>query len=460
MLPEITSLVGSMLSKLRGSSAGIQTLGLNTKTMGGLSFDAVNAGWYARNGFPGIYSVLSGGLPAWSGESVSVQTALNHSVVWACNRVISESVGMIPCLMYQRNGKEKQPASKHPMYSALKDAPNNEITAMGFSELITGHAVMQGNGFAKIIRRSGKGAAIELQPLQPQTVFPDRETTGEKRLVYRVKDGNEAEKTYTVVKGQPHDILHIRGLGWDGIRGYSVITMGRHSMGTAIAAEKNLGRFWANGGRLPYYLKLNKDFKTTQEFDQWRANWDKVYSEPHKAPILQPYIEEYKQIGLSMVDAQLLETRQFTVAEICRWFRVAPHMVADLSRATFSNIEQQAIEFVNFTLGSWLKRWEEELWRCVLTDEEKAAGYFFRNDVNALLRGDFKTRMEGYASALQNGHMSVDEVRDLEDRNALPEGAGESYHIQLNMQSLPGVGQPLASQSPQLVRLGPKEKRL
>lgn len=449
MLPEIKERLQKLLARERSA---LTTLDL--KASGGISFDAVNVGWYSRNGFPGIYSILSGGMPAWSGEPVSVETALNHSVVWACNRIISESIGFIPAIMMQRKGDDSQEAVRHPMYNALKHAPNEEITAQGFTEMATGHCVMQGNAFAKIIRRSGTGTAIELRPLQPQIVFPDREREGQKRLVYVIKDGNSADKTYTVEKGKPHDILHLRGLGWDGIRGYSVITMARQSIGTAIAAERNVARFYANGGRLPYVLMMDGRFKTDADFEKFRTDWEKTYSEPHRAPMLEPPVKEYKQIGLSAADAQLLETRLFHINEICRWFQVSPHLVGDLSRATFSNIENLALQFVTFTLSAWMTRWEEELWRCVLTDDEKEAGHYWRHDARALLRGDFKARMEGYASALQNGHMSVDEVRGAEGLNKLPAGAGSHYHIQLNMQTLPDGDKPLASQArQQLVRL-------
>jgi len=452
IFPEIADRVKNFFA-VRG---GTPSLGL--KAAASLNFDAINVGWYARNGFPGIYSILSGGLPAWSGEVVSVETALNHSVVYACNALISESVGFIPAVMLQQKGVAKQIADHHPMFSAMKNAPNSDITAQSFSEMLTSHCVLQGNAYAQIFRRSGTGVAYELNPLQPQWVFPDREKAGQKRLTYTIKEGNAPEKTYTVERGKPHEILHLRGLGWDGIRGYSVITMGRQSIGTAIASERNVGRFWANGGRVPYVLHLDKPFKSNEDFDKFRTDWERIYSDPHRAPMLEPWIKEYKQIGLNMVDAQALETRLFHIHEICRWFRVSPHLVGDLSRATFSNIEQLALEFVKMTLATWLTRWEQELWRCVLTDEEKSAGYFFRHNVNALLRGDFKTRMEGYASALQNGHLNVDEVRDLEDLNPLPDGAGEDYHIQLNMQTLP-AGAPPTAAATQLVRLGGKGRK-
>jgi HK97 family phage portal protein len=418
----------------------------------GISFDAVNAGWYSRNGYPGIYSILSGGMPAWSGEPVSVETALNHSVVWACNRLISESVGFLPLVMMQDTPNGKRLATEHPMYNGLLHAPNAEMTAMSFRESRTGQCLMHGNGYAHIIRRSGTGTAIELRPLDHSQVLPDREKSGQKRLVYIVKEGTEPEKTYTVESGKPQDILHLRGFGFDGIRGFSVITMARQSFGTAISAERHVARFYANGGRLPYVLNMDKKFDSDASFDKFRGDWEKVYSEPHKVPILENGIK-YQPIGLNAVDSQMLETRLFDIHEICRWFRVSPHMVGDLSRATFSNIEQLALEFVKLTLSAWLTRWEEELRRCVLTPQEQAKGYFFRHNLDALLRGDFQSRVAGYATLLQNGVNAINEIRDLEGWN--PVDGGDYHHIQLNMQAIPGsqVG-PSGTASPQLVRLG------
>lgn len=408
----------------------------------GVTFDTITAGWYAAHGYPQIYTALSGGLPAWSGESVSTQTAMNHSVVWACNRIISESIGMIPMLMMQSSGNQKVHAEKHPAYGALKNAPNDELTAQNFSELLTSHCVLGGNGFSQIIRRSGVGTAIGFNPLPPEGVMPDREKTGQKRLVYVVKDGNSPDKTYTVTPGQPQDILHLRGIGWDGIRGYSVIQMARQSIGTAIAMERNVGRFYANGGRIPYILERTDRFKTDQERDQFRDEWSKTYSDPHLVPILSNGIT-YKQIGLSMADAQLIESRQFSIPEICRWFSISPHLVGDLSRATFSNIEQLALEFVKMTLGIWLTRWSQNLWRCVLTPEEKHQGYFFKHDLSALLRGDFQSRMAGYSTMLQNGMASINEVRDMEDWNPFDIEEANEPHIQLNLRD---VSQPNAGQ--------------
>ena len=452
ILPEITSRIKSAFQRFES-----KPITLDLKGMSGFS-----PSWgpydYARSGFRDLATVLSGDLPAWSGETVSLQTALNHSVVWACNRIISESIGMIPAVLLQRKGGTKRVCDgldgnpSHPLYSVMHDLPNEEETATGFTERLTSHCLMQGGGFAQILRRSGTETAVGLLGLMPEQVRPDRERTGARRLVYVVKDGNNQEKTFTVEPGKPQDIFHIRGLGWDGIKGYSVLTMARQSWGTAIGANRNVGRFFANGGRLPYVLEMEGKFRNDTEFEKFRGDWEKTYSDPHKAPILEPPIKNYKQIGISAKDAQLLETRLFDIHEICRWFLVSPHLVGDLSRATFSNIEQLALEFVKMTLSTWLNRWEQEFSRCVLTAQERAQGYFLRHNVNALLRGDFQTRMAGYSTMLQNGIASVNEVRDLEDWN--PIDGGDEHHIQLNMQTLPG-GTPTQAQAG-LVKLGKK----
>ncbi|UWZ84644.1 phage portal protein [Occallatibacter riparius] len=406
------------------------------------SFDTVSAGWYARNGYYGIYSALSGGLPAWSGEPVSTETAMGLSTVWACNKVISESIGFLALNMMRQVGQEKQPAVGHPTYNAMKNAPSPEMTSQNFTELLSSHCVLQGNGFAKIVRRSGTGTAMEFYPIQPQMVFPDREKTGQKRLVYVVKENNQPDQTYTVQRDKPQDILHIRGLGWDGMRGYSVITMARQSLGTAIAQERNVANFYAKGGRVPYALKHPSKFKDDNDAERFSANWLKAYSDPHKPPILESGLE-YVKLGLTAADSQLIESREFTIPEICRWFSVFPTLVGDLSHATFSNIESLAEQFVRFTLMTWLTRWEQEMWRCVLTPEEKGQGYFFRHDLSALLRADFQTRMAGYAQMLQMGKNSINEVRAMEGEN--PIDGGDEHYVQVNLapvQNMQGANAP------------------
>jgi HK97 family phage portal protein len=460
VLPELTQVLSKALRGAKNAfkDSGPTELGLSGPSEGkDVAFDMVNVGWYARNGYSRLYSLLTGGQPAWSGEVVSLATAFNHSVVWACNRLISETQGATPLNMLQQKKNAKQLAEDKPLYQALRNAPNDEQSAMTFQETRTSHCAMEGNGFAQIIRRSGTGEAIQLLPLDPSQVRIDRDK--QKQLVYLVKtsvDGvaGNNETSYTVQAGKPQDILHIRGLSWDGMRGYSVVSMARQSIGTSLSVERNVGRFYAAGGRVPYHLEMAKKFKSDEDFAQFRQDWEKTYSSPHKVPVLENDMK-LVQDGLSAVDSQMLETRLFDIHEICRWFLVSPHLVGDLSRATFSNIEQLALEFVKVTMQPWFTRWEQDLWRCVLTPEEKTQGYYFKHNANELLRGDFLTRMQGYSIMLQNGVASQNEIRDLEDWN--PFKGGDGHNIQLNMQPIPIGGlqaaPPAGSQAPSLVRI-------
>lgn len=437
---------------------GSDPIGLDLKSAN-FSFDStltsLDAAKEAR-----IRLALGSGGPSWSGEVVSESSAQNLSVVWACERVISESLGFLPLSMMLKTPKGKFPANGgdvpvHPLYSALHNSPNPEMTAMGFRETLTAHCVLGGNAYAQIIRRSGTGVAIELHPLMPSQVTPARDSN--RKLVYVVKDGNAASKTYTVERGKAHDILHIRGLGNDGVKGYSVITMARQSLGVAQSAEKYAAKFYAAGGRTPYVMEMANRFGKDSDYERFAndfRNWVSSGDNWHKGLILEPGMT-YKNIGLTPEDSQFLETRQFHIPEICRWFLISPHMVGDLSRATFSNIEHLALQFVKQTLTAWITRWEQEMWRCLLTPEEQSKGYYFKHNLDGLLRGDFQTRMAGYASALQNGHLNVNEVRDLNDRN--PVKGGSDYHIQLNMQSLPG-GTPTTSQAAALIKLGDSDE--
>jgi len=451
MFPEIRSAFKRLLERNSAEPISIAKEMRSMESKGALGMDPNDPSSYARAGFYGIASGLQTWMPAWSGESVTIQTALNHSVVYACNKLISESLGMLPLSMKKTAGAGTIEATTHPVYGCLKNAPSDEMTAKSFKETLTSHRLLAGMGYAHIIRRSGTGVAVEMHPLIPSQVTPDREHDGAKRLVYIVKERGVADKTYTLTPGKPQDLLVMKGLGWDGLRGYSVIAMGRQSIGTAISAERNVARFYARGGRVPYVIEMKSKFKTDQDFQKWRAEWEATTADPNRAPILENDMT-YKQTGLNLVDSQMLETRLFDIHEICRWFLVSPHLVGDLSRATFSNIEQLALEFVKMTLHTHIISWEQELWRCVLTPEEKHQGYFFKYNVNALLRGDFASRMAGYSTLLQNGIASCNEVRDLEDWN--PFKGGDAYHIQLNQSTLPGTGAPLTPQAAQLVSLG------
>jgi len=437
IFPELRAAIKALLSD-KG-----EPLSLNLKESGVVYNDA---SWYVRNGYPQIAEFSGGTGTTWADEAVTRETALGHSAMWAAYRLICETMGRIPAAVMIKDAGGKRDAPDHPMFSAMHDEPHPEISAQTFREILTGYCLLEGDGFAKIERRSGTGIAIELKPLMPEQVKVDREKQGKKRLVYIIlKENGSVDTTYTVERNRPHDILHLRGISKDGIRGYSVLKIGRNAIATALAAERNVARFWANGGRVPSHIEMVGKFKTTGEFDKFRNDVENILRQPGKIPIFENDAK-YKPTGLSMVDAQALESRQFAVTEFCRLTGVSPHLVADLSRATFSNIENLFIEFKTVTLATWANRWSQDFRRCIFTPEEKTKGYFLHHNINALMLGDFAARMTGYAQGIQNGFLNADEVRDLEDRNPIPGGGGQSYHYQLNMQTVPGTGDPTISE--------------
>ncbi len=441
---------GALQSVVNRPEAAPLSIRTQVKSLG-MSSEVFGANLLARNGYPRLAANMLGGTPAWSGEAVSRDTALTLSTVYACNKIISESVGFLPLQMLQRKGVNNELALSHPMYSALVNCPNPEITAQNFTELLTSHCVLGGNAYSRIVRRSGVGTAVELQALNPDSIRIDRDAA--KRLVYVLKERNQPDQTFTVERGKPQDILHIRGLGWDGVRGYSVVSvMARQSVGSALAGERSVANFYANGSRVPYLLKHPSHFESSEDFDAFRNDWEQVYSQAHKVPILEDGLE-YESIGISAKDSQLLESRQFTIPELCRWFSVSPHLVGDLSKATFSNIESLAQQFVSFTLATWLTRWEQECFRCILTPDEQSQGYYFRHDLDQLLRSEFQVRMAGYALMLQNGKNSINEIRAKEGEN--PILGGDTHYVQVN---LAPVGEEAATRATTPAPIGNKAK--
>ncbi len=447
MLDELKSRASALLSR----SDVPLSIRPEAKSIGEFNLSDVGAYEAAKRGR--MFHALGGGMRSWAGETVSLDAGMALSVVYACNKIISETKGFVPMKLRQRKGKYVEDATWHPMYRGMLYGPNAEITGQGFGELLTSHCVMRGNAYAQVVRRSGLGTAIEMNYLLPDNVRIDREKTGQRRLVYTVREPRQPDRTYTVQRDKPQDILHVRGLGWDGLRGYSVLAMARQSMGTAIAQERNVAKFYENGGRVPYTLEMEKHFSEDSDYERFRKDWRETYSDPHAVPILTDGLK-YNQIGLSAADAQLLESRQFTIPELCRWFGVSPHLVGDLSRATFSNIASLAEQFQRFTMLNWTTRWEQEGYRCILTPEEQADGYFWEHDYDAFLAAEFQQRMVGYAQMLQNGVSSINEVRGKEGMN--PVDGGDEHYVQVNLAAVGDGTEPKTSSA--RVRVAPVVK--
>jgi HK97 family phage portal protein len=372
------------------------------------------------------YSFFFGSTSA--GKPVNEQTAMQMTAVYSCVRILSETLAGLPLHVYKYNdsgGKEKN--LKHPLYKLLHDEPNPEMTSFAFRETLMSHLLLWGNAYAQIIRNA-RGEVISLYPLMPNKMTVDRDSSG--RLFYLYQRGNEDVPSLgreNQVYLSPSDVLHIPGLGFDGLVGYSPIAMAKNAVGLAIATEEYGAKFFANGASPGGVLEHPGTIKDPQKI---KESWNAAYQgsvNAHRVAVLEEGMK-YQPIGISPEQAQFLETRKFQINEIARIFRVPPHMLADLEKSSFSNIEQQSLEFVKYTLDPWVVRWEQSMCRALLMESEKP-NVFIKFNVDGLLRGDYVSRMSGYATARQNGWMSANDIRELENLDRIPESLGGDLYL-------------------------------
>ena len=383
------------------------------------------------------YSFLMGSTT--SGKRVNERTSMQMTAVYSCVRILSEAVASLPLNVYRytdTGGKEK--AIDHSLFHLLHDEPNPEMSSFIFRETLMTHLLLWGNAYAQIIR-NGKGEVIALYPLMPDRMSVDRDKNGQ--LYYKYTKNNDDAPTMESgsVYLSPSDVLHIPGLGFDGLVGYSPIAMAKNAIGLAIAAEEYGSKFYANGAAPSGILEHPGTLKDPARVrDSWNATFGGS-SNSNKVAVLEEGMK-YTPISIAPNEAQFLETRKFQINEIARIFRVPPHMVGDLEKSSFSNIEQQSLEFVKYTLDPWVIRWEQALYRTLLTEEEKKT-VFFKFNVEGLLRGDYASRMNGYATARQNGWMSANDIRELENLDRIPaELGGDLYLVNGNMLPLNSAG--------------------
>ena len=391
----------------------------------------------ATNSFNGSgYRFMMGG--STSGKHVNERSAMQMTAVYACVRILSESIASLPVHLYQNETEgSKVRAVKHPLYRILHDEPNPEMTSFVFWETLMTHLLLWGNAYAQIIR-NGKGEVIGLYPLMPNRMTVDRDAFGKICYRYQMQDSDAHTGKTGNVTLKPSDVLHIPGLGFDGLVGYSPIAMAKNAIGLSIATEEYGARFFANGATPGGILEFPGTVKNPESI---RESWNKGFSgnNAHKVAILEEGMK-YTPISISPEQAQFLETRKFQIDEIARIFRVPPHMVGDLEKSSFSNIEQQSLEFVKYTLEPWIIRWEQSLNRALLSETEKP-DYFVKFNVDGLLRGDYQSRMNGYAIGIQNGFMSPNDVRTLECLDLIPdELGGNKYMCNGNMIDIASVG--------------------
>ena len=372
------------------------------------------------------YSFLFGRTT--SGKPVNERTAMQTTAVYACVRILAEAVASLPLHVYEyQDDGGKKLVHDHPLYYLLHDEPNPEMTSFVFRETLMSHLLIWGNAYAQIIR-DGAGRVLGLYPLLPDKMDVQRDDKGNIYYVYsRNSDENPMFKEYGDIRLKAEEVLHIPGLGFDGLIGYSPIAMAKNAVGMTLACEEYGASFFANGANPGGVLEHPGVLKDPSKV---RESWNSVYrgvSNAHKIAVLEEGMK-YQQIGIPPEEAQFLETRKFQINEIARLYRIPPHMVGDLDKSSFSNIEQQSLEFVKYTLDPWVIRWEQSLQRSLLLPGEKGK-YFIKLNVDGLLRGDYQSRMNGYAVGRQNGWFSANDIREMENMNPIPDEEGGNLYL-------------------------------
>jgi HK97 family phage portal protein len=392
--------------------------------------------FFSRKSAGSVIAEVLRGTQTASGAHVNVDSAMRVAAVYACVRVISETIGSLPLHVYQRrNTGGKTIYREHPLYKLLHSQPNSWQTSFEFREMMQAHFELRGNAYA-YKSMDQRGNVLELLPLHPDRV--EVKQLRDMSLEYHVQLGEGAER---VVLRQDQ-VFHLRGLSSNGYTGRSTLADAREIIGVAIATQEFAGRFYKNDATPSVVLqhpgKLSKEVA-----DRIRDSWNTAFAgsgNARKTAVLEEGMQ-IERLTLSAEDAQFLETRKFQRSEIAGLFRVPAHLIGDLERATFSNIEAQQIDFVMHCIRPRLVRWEQALMRDLFVKPEL---YFPEHNVEGLLRGDAKSRFDAYAIGRNWGWLSVNEIRERENLNPIPEG--DVYLQPLNMVA---AGQPVAVRSSQ-----------
>lgn len=365
--------------------------------------------------------------PSYTGKAVNENTAMQVSVAWACVRILAETIGSLPLAFYERDAKGNAVKVDYDQLSEVLIAmPNADMTSVEYREAKTTNLALRGNCYSLVDRSGSAGRVSSLYPLLSQNVTPKRRDDG--TIYYEVREAGGKVETYPREK-----IWHVKGFGANGLEGYSPIAHARQALGMGLATEEFQARFFANGAN-PSWLITIPEWLDDAQREIAKKNVREIWQgldNAHRAAILEGGMTA-TAATMPLQDAQFLELRGFTVQEVCRFYRIPPHMVMDLSRSTNNNIEHQGQEFVMFTLAPYLTRFEASMSRWLIPAKDRAR-IFARFNVEGLLRADAAGRAALYASGLQNGWLSRNEVRALENRNAASEAGMESFTAQSNL---------------------------
>lgn len=372
---------------------------------------------------------FGGGSQAKSGVVVNEETALQVTAVWACVRLLSETVAALPLNLLKYTDRGKERATNHPLYFLLHNEPNSEQTSFDFIMVLMVNLLLCGRAFAEVVKND-LGQVVELWNIPTGNVTIRRNAVT-KELMY---DINVADARHPPITLYPENIVDIRGMSFNGVDTFKPAVAAREAIGLSLATEEFGARFFGNGtnlgGVVEYEGKLSEPAK-----ERFKKDVSDKYEGLGKSNRLL-FLEngsKFTKVNTTPNDSQFIETRKFQVIEIARFFNVPPHLIMDLERATFSNIEHQSLSFVIYSLMPWLVRIEQAFQKSCLAPGEKKK-YLVKFNVAALLRGDYASRMAGYAVGRQNGWMSANDIRELEDQNLIaPEQGGDDYLVNGNM---------------------------
>lgn len=376
-----------------------------------------------ENTFAALIRLLRGRItPA----PITPTTAMQIAAVFACVRVIAVNVATLPLILMERNGDQRTPATQHPLYNLLRYAPNPEMTSIQFRMALTGHLVTYGNAYIQIVYDRA-GRRRELWPLRPDRIAIERTPDGRRRYRY-----HHPETGLHLLEN--YEVMHIAGFGFDGEKGYSPIALARTTFETKQRMETYAAAFWENDAA-PGVILRHPGRLSDKGYQRLLQNWENRHRGPTnagKTAILEEGMD-ITTLSLPQSDAQFLESQKFTRQEIAALFGVPSHMINDLDRATFSNIEEQAQEFLDYTLMPYIEMWNQAIYRDLLTPEERER-YYPLHRTQALLRGNHASRAQFYQRGLQWGWFSINEVRQLEDLNPIPQG--DAHYFPLNQAPL------------------------
>ena len=397
-----------------------------------MSFFKRMGGAFKKKGSPTVIdtpeklsALLAGAYEVYSGERVTLSSAMQQLTVFSCVRVLAESVGMLPCRLYKQEGRVRTPAEDHPIYRLLYIAPNGYMTPQEFWELLVSCLCYQGNFYAYKVVVMGK--VKELLPINPSSVVP--KLNDDWTVSYQVTFA-DGVKTLT-----QDEIWHVRLLTLDGLNGLNPIAYARQTLGNMQAMAKHEGKLFTNGAVTSGVLTTEQAL-SDEAFDRLKTQFQGEHmgvANAYKPMILEMGLD-WKPISLNAKDTQFLESRKMAAHEICGLFRVPPHLVANMEKMTLNNVEQLGMSFASYTLMPILTRIEQRV-RVGLLTEKDSAKYYAKFNAGALMRGDLKGRYESYQMGISHGMLSPNDCRELEDMN--PREGGDHYLTPLNMTTNP-----------------------